>query len=368
MSSSVETPSATGQWWQVDDAELRTALTDMQTTMRRNYHAMLEMIREADSRGLANASGYPNLPALLADMLRIPRAHATQCVEHASLVIQAGSITGVAVEPPLPRAGQALADGAIGGDHVASIATTMAALPCWADADWVDTAVREDVEATLVNTAYSADARTITKLGRMILERLDQDGPEPRDADLTRQPNELRTHTTREGRMRFTGDIDAEAAALFTELLGPLAKPRPTNGRDPRDTPERLGDAFVDILRLAAGNDDVPSQGGEKPTVVVTVPLEVLEKELGAAMLEGGTFLSAAHARMLACDCRIVPMVLGSHSEPLDIGRAERNIPTGIRRALVQRDRGCSFPNCDRPAKWSQCHHIRIGRTVARRN
>jgi hypothetical protein len=124
----------------------------------------------------------------------------------------------------------------------------------------------------------------------------------------------------------------------------------------------------VDILRLAAGNDDVPSQGGEKPTVVVTVPLEVLEKELGAAMLEGGTFLSAAHARMLACDCRIVPMVLGSHSEPLDIGRAERNIPTGIRRALVQRDRGCSFPNCDRPAKWSQCHHIRIGRTVARRN
>jgi hypothetical protein len=160
--------------------------------------------------------------------------------------------------------------------------------------------------------------------------------------------------------MRFTGDIDAEAAALFTELLGPLAKPRPTNadGRDPRDTPERLGDAFVDILRLAAGNDDVPSQGGEKPTVVVTVPLEVLEKELGTAMLDGGTFLSAAHARMLACDCRVVPMVLGSNSEPLDIGRAERNTPLGMRRALVQRDRGCAFPHCDRPAKWCHSHHI----------
>jgi hypothetical protein len=273
MSSSVEAPAAVGQWWQADDAELRTASTDMQTTMRRNYHAMLEMIREADSRGLAGSSGYPNLPALLADMLRIPRAHATQCVEQARLIIQAGSITGVDVKPPLPRAGQALAAGVIGGDHVASIAATMAALP-----DWVDAAVREDVEATLVATAHSTDAGTISKLGRMILERLDQDGPEPREADLTAQPNELRTHTTRGGRMRFNGDVDAEAAALFTELLGPLAKPRPTTatGRDPRGAPERLGDAFVDILRLAAGNDDVPSQGGEKPTVVVTVVLEVL--------------------------------------------------------------------------------------------
>jgi hypothetical protein len=33
--------------------------------------------------------------------------------------------------------------------------------------------------------------------------------------------------------------------------------------------------------------------------------LDVLAKELGHAMLEGGTFLSAAPARMLACDCRL---------------------------------------------------------------
>jgi hypothetical protein len=89
------------------------------------------------------------------------------------------------------------------------------------------------------------------------------------------------------------------------------------------------------------------------------VPLEVLEKELGTAMLDGGTLLSASHARMLACDCRIVPVVFGSNSEPLDIGRAERNVPMGMRRALVQRDGGCAFPHCDRPAKWSHCHHIR---------
>jgi hypothetical protein len=35
MSTSVETPAITGQWWQVDDAELRTALTDMQTAIKK---------------------------------------------------------------------------------------------------------------------------------------------------------------------------------------------------------------------------------------------------------------------------------------------------------------------------------------------
>src|SRR4030088_689879 len=95
----------------------------------------------------------------------------------------------------------------------------------------------------------------------------------------------------------WQGD-DAELRPALTDMQ--TAMRRDSGGRRPRDTPERLGDAFVDILRLAAGNDDVPSQGGEKPTVVVTVPLEVLEKEVGTALLQGGTFLSAAHARMLA--------------------------------------------------------------------
>ena len=36
-------------------------------------------------------------------------------------------------------------------------------------------------------------------------------------------------------------------------------------------------------------------------------------------------------------------MVLGD-SEPLDVGRAQRTVPIGIRRALMARDRGCAFP------------------------
>ena len=62
---------------------------------------------------------------------------------------------------------------------------------------------------------------------------------------------------------------------------------------------------------------------------------------------------------MLACDCAITPAVLGTAGEPLDIGRAQHLITPAQRKALVLRDRGCSFPGCHRPPKYCDGHHIR---------
>jgi len=66
----------------------------------------------------------------------------------------------------------------------------------------------------------------------------------------------------------------------------------------------------------------------------------------------------AETARRLACDAGIIPVVLGSRGEPLDIGRLSRTVPTGMRRALELRDGGCRFPGCSRPASCSDAHHI----------
>ena len=44
--------------------------------------------------------------------------------------------------------------------------------------------------------------------------------------------------------------------------------------------------------------------------------------------------------------------------QPLDIGRATRTVPEGIRRAVTARDRGCAHPGCDRPPSWCEVHHI----------
>jgi hypothetical protein len=69
--------------------------------------------------------------------------------------------------------------------------------------------------------------------------------------------------------------------------------------------------------------------------------------------------LSAAQARRLACDAKIIPAVLGSESEVLDHGRAKRVVDPKLRRALHVRDRGCAFPGCRRPPKWTDAHHVR---------
>jgi Domain of unknown function (DUF222) len=220
---------------------------------------------------------------------------------------------------------------------------------------------REHAEQVLVEAAQTVDAVALGMLGRQIRARLDQDGAPPTETELLHPSNELRMTRCPSGHLKFTGRLDVEGAALLTTVLSPLAKPKPAEDctPDPRSTAERHGDALVEVLRLAANCGDLPTEGGERPTIVVTVPLEALRGQLMPALLDGTGLLDPRTARRLACDSQIVPAVLGSRSEPLDVGRKTRGIPTSIRRALVLRDGGCAFPGCCAPARWCDGHHIR---------
>ncbi|MDD7939203.1 DUF222 domain-containing protein [Actinomycetospora lutea] len=78
----------------------------------------------------------------------------------------------------------------------------------------------------------------------------------------------------------------------------------------------------------------------------------------GYGTLDSGLAVDAATVRRWACDADIVPMILSSRSEPLDVGRAQRTAPDAIRRALNTRDGGCAFPGCDRAPRRCQAHHV----------
>ena len=58
--------------------------------------------------------------------------------------------------------------------------------------------------------------------------------------------------------------------------------------------------------------------------MVVTMPLETLQTGLGAAQLGTGEPITAGEARRLACTAGLVPAVLGTKSEVLDLGRTAR--------------------------------------------
>jgi hypothetical protein len=55
----------------------------------------------------------------------------------------------------------------------------------------------------------------------------------------------------------------------------------------------------------------------------------------------------------------VIPVVCNGDSVPLDLGRAQRLVPDRLRSALVARDRCCTFPGCDQPARMTQAHHLR---------
>ena len=94
-------------------------------------------------------------------------------------------------------------------------------------------------------------------------------------------------------------------------------------------------------------------------TGAASMPVRDLLAVPGAvATTETGTVLGVADARKIACDTRVIPVVMGGPGEVLDVGRATRTIPPAIRRALIARDQGCVWPGCDRAPMHCDGHHI----------
>ncbi|MGH4016283.1 MAG: DUF222 domain-containing protein [Pseudonocardiaceae bacterium] len=223
--------------------------------------------------------------------------------------------------------------------------------------------VRERVEADLAGYARDFDPRRLRTLAHRVLANLDPDGPEPADEPEPAAPvrGELWLRDRRDGRLGLEGWLDPEHGTMLRSLIEQLAKPCPAADGvpDTRTVPERQADALIELCERARGADNFPTTGGEPPHLTVTVHLDALRTALGTAAMDYGHQLSAADARRLACDAKLIPAVLGADSEPLDVGRATRTVPLGIRRALVARDGGCCFPGCHRPPGLCAAHHVR---------
>ena len=85
---------------------------------------------------------------------------------------------------------------------------------------------------------------------------------------------------------------------------------------------------------------------------------DTVSRQLAAGTLDTGEALTPEAVRRLACDAAILPAVLDGAGQVLDVGRQRRLFTGPLRRALVLRDRGCAFPGCDRPPRWTDGHHI----------
>jgi hypothetical protein len=199
------------------------------------------------------------------------------------------------------------------------------------------------------------EPKVIRQLADRIRDRVEQDAVDELDEPAAEPADVLYTRDLPGGRLEFWGELSAESGARFTAMLEPLSMPRPEG---PKDRAHRFGEAFADVVSLASRSGDLPSEVGERPHISVTVDVETLRRGVGHAVLDGDLFLSAAQARRIACDAKVIPVVMGGGSEVLDLGRTKRTVSVAQRKALHARDRGCSFPGCSRPPKWCDAHHL----------
>ncbi len=213
----------------------------------------------------------------------------------------------------------------------------------------------------------------LRKAGDHLLEVLDPDGTgRVEEAALDRL--ERSAHLGRfltiaedgSGGVRLRGRGTVEDAAIIKTALHALSAPMPgtdpdcgETARDLRDHGARTWDALVQTCLKASETDGLlPEQHGAKPRVTVTVTLDQLRQGLGAATLDTGEQLSVSTIRRLACDADVIPAVLGTLGEVLDVGRTQRLVTAAIWKALVLRDQHCRFPGCRRLPLACDAHHV----------
>src|SRR6478672_2446363 len=162
-----------------------------------------------------------------------------------------------------------------------------------------------------------------------------------------------------DGMVEYLLRLDPEGASVLEAAIGPLSAPNPVEGvSDLRSTDQRRGDALVEACRRsAAAGGEAPAQ--TKAQVFVTMNLDDLKDACGSGTVLGNaTLLAPETVRRIACDAAVIPVVLGTQGEVLELGRKRRLFSPGQLAALWLGDKGCTIPGCHAPPWWCDGHHV----------
>ena len=162
-----------------------------------------------------------------------------------------------------------------------------------------------------------------------------------------------------EGMGDIRGTLTPELFHTLKTAIDAKANPTFLDADNWRTPAQRRADALGDICSFyLTHNTDTVTSGGERPHVTITLDYETLKGHVERLPEINGAPVTPATMRRITCDAGIIPMVLGTDSEPLDVGRKTRTIPSALRRALEQRDGGCVWQGCGAPVSWCDAHHI----------
>jgi hypothetical protein len=363
----------------LSDSQLREAL---EAAFDRRHRVDAELCRLAGevvhrsrsslgADGLAVRSGSGTPVALMADIGLITLAEARRLCHVGEATATRTSLIGESLPALYPALASVVDAGLIPIDSANLIASALEQAAPRAEPDHLEEAERQLVAFALENPADS-----VRRLAARWRDALDEDGIEPREAELAERMS-LRRTILANGMKRYRLDLDPLGAAYLDAAIDArvgevLRAPRfeareSTDGcgddheqlADPRTLAQIGADAIVQLARHAnaCSNTEVPTPAA---TIVVRMSLESLLGGLGEARIDGiEQPISAETARRLAADAYIIPMVLGGKGEVLDMGVARRLFTRAQRIAFAERDDGCAWSNCHKPPSYTEAHHIR---------
>ena len=239
-----------------------------------------------------------------------------------------------------------------------------------------DRMLRRRAETCLLEEATRLDATDLARAARQVLAVVDPDR-EDRRAEAELSGRSGAAHAQRFlaisddgcGGVRIKGRGSLEDGAVLRAALLPLSAPEPAvdagTGRSWIATRATTG-AVVGRRRpgrparsrhrpapeLPRRPSRASASSSRSPTCTPRPPVRARRAPRTASDLH------PAVVRRLACDADVLPVVLGTDGRVLDVGRAHRTATEPIWRALVARDRHCTFPGCRRPPVMCQAHHV----------
>jgi hypothetical protein len=179
------------------------------------------------------------------------------------------------------------------------------------------------------------------------------------DAKRLETQRSLYHSQTLDGLWSMKGTFTPEGGHTIEQAIDAITDPTNIDPVELRSPTQRRADALVDICSFyLTHTTNLVTSGGERPHVTVTLDYETLKGHVQRLPEIDGTPVTPQTIRRITCDAGIIPMILGSDSEPLDVGRKTRTIPSALRRALEQRDQGCTWSGCTAPVSWCDTHHI----------
>ncbi|OFE17619.1 hypothetical protein BA895_15350 [Humibacillus sp. DSM 29435] len=347
------------------EADLLELVTQLGAVQHHREVSLVRLVTQLEARGVASPGGLCRV-----DWLRT--VDPTLTASAAKAVVTCGDAFN---EPRWTQLREAVTGGTSGNTGTAARASQAERVTVGKAAQVIDffhhlkpVADPDDLKQAVTHLTDQAPGLRWEQLAKLARELSDQVRP-PKKADEHDQKRRdgrglWFTSPNAAGMVGMTGTLDPEGAATLKAAIDPLAAPCPLTDEDgvrieddPRPPHQRRMDALLDLVaRGVTAPGQAPST--DKAKIVVTINFEALRDFLahgcppdwatrgggkgsagkngatgkgGSGSCLSGDVLSAAIVRRLACDAAIIPVVLGSDSQPLDVGREERLVTRAMR-------------------------------------